>query len=232
MMKFSALALGLVSALAVSTTSFAADIPARVVKGGVAPASTCLWAGPYLGAHVGYTWAKTSNNSIGLNNLPIGTLDNSNVSGGLYAGYNFCATPGLIFGLEADITKLGHKANFSQIVAGNGFGVGYDANWGGSVRARVGLPFDRFLVYVTGGVAGVQENAYAILTTPAGAVSGVRKSSFSVGYTAGVGAEYAFTKNIIGRAEYLYTDPGRFSVGGGRFNSNFHTVRVGVAYKF
>jgi outer membrane immunogenic protein len=58
----------------------------------------------------------------------------------------------------------------------------------------------------------------------------------SVGWTLGVGLEYAFTDNLIGRAEYRYTDFGDFDFAIADFTATTdmatNDVRLGIAYKF
>jgi outer membrane immunogenic protein len=60
------------------------------------------------------------------------------------------------------------------------------------------------------------------------------------GWAAGAGVEYALTKNITMKAEYLYVDLGTASFSGGDYLENatvdvdaaFHTAKVGLNYKF
>jgi outer membrane immunogenic protein len=242
-MNIKTFAFGVAAAALVTTSASAADLPGRVIKGGIAPLATCFWAGPYVGAHAGYTWAQGESKGgsrptvgpvVGGQDVPV-KFEHSKITGGGYAGYNFCATPNFVVGVEGDFTKYGHNDEFSSIVGGRGYGKGFDANWGGSLRLRAGLPFDRFLVYGTVGLAGVNQKAYSYTKDIASGlnVDGFSKSKFALGYVVGVGGEYAFTQNIVGRVEYLYTDTGRFSLGNGnRVDSSFHTIRAGVAYKF
>jgi outer membrane immunogenic protein len=234
-MKAFSLVTAIVGSALLATAASAADLPRRerVVKPGVAPVASCFWQGPYLGAHVGYTMARVKTNYFtGIAGAPT-NLDHDKFTGGLYGGYNFCVTPNLIVGLEADVTKYGNAGNASYLTGPLGFSNGYDANWGGSLRARIGLPFDRFMVYATGGIAGVQHKAYG-LDRAATILSNERKSEFSIGYAVGAGVEYAFTQNVLARVEYIYTDVGNLKFGtvGDRVDPRFHTIRAGLAYKF
>ncbi len=70
---------------------------------------------------------------------------------------------------------------------------------------------------------------------------GVTVASFNntlIGWTIGAGVEYAFTNNLIGRAEYRYTDFGSedlASVRGfpdGTLDLSTNDIRLGIAYKF
>jgi outer membrane immunogenic protein len=81
----------------------------------------------------------------------------------------------------------------------------------GSVRSRIGIAFDRFLIYGTGGVAFTGFNT--TITDTTGFFTGVQgtNTTFSntrAGWTAGGGIEYAITDNWWVRAEYRYSNFG------------------------
>jgi outer membrane immunogenic protein len=106
----------------------------------------------------------------------------------------------------------------------------------GSIRARLGITFDRFLVFGTAGWAwGNPSNAYALY----GAPPFFTRSGYSFGWTAGAGLEYAFTNNVFGRIEYRYTNLGTSSFASpstdsadGGHRVPISDVRTGIAYKF
>ena len=87
----------------------------------------------------------------------------------------------------------------------------------GSVRARAGYAFGRFLPYVTGGVAigSFYTDAQVFGTDLDGvtnfAASGT-KSATRVGWTFGAGVEYAVNNHWSLRAEYRYTDFGHLAI--------------------
>ena len=100
-------------------------------------------------------------------------------------------------------------------------------DWQGSIRARAGFAFDRALIYATGGFA------FAGLSDGIGASD----DDTLTGWTLGAGVEYAFTNNLTTRLEYRYTsfddDNNVFDgVDLGDNEVEFHTVRVGLSYKF
>ena len=121
----------------------------------------------------------------------------------------------------------------------------------GTVRGRVGKAMfgGRFVPYVTGGFAygGVQIKHGLRLHE-------LRRDRVRVAeddadrWTAGAGAEYALTRHLSMKAEYLYTDLGRddvvnnagqFSVGGATlYNADVsekataNVMRVGLNYRF
>jgi outer membrane immunogenic protein len=122
--------------------------------------------------------------------------------------------------------------------------VGSRINYIGTVRGRVGYAWDRFLIYGTGGFAYGQvnftANAAAEVVGVAAAIS-TSQNNTRTGWTAGGGFEYAITKNLTAKTEYLYVNLGTNTI----FNSgvlgialNIHqkttanVVRAGLNYKF
>lgn len=202
----------------------------------VIAASAFSWTGGYVGGQIGYGWGKSRfNNSDFAGNLkPDGFL------GGVYAGYNFDLGNNVVLGVDGDVTYNNLKDSESEDFGGLIVGAQSKLRWSGAVRARAGYAVDRFLPFVTGGVAfgSVKNSAYLD-------VVGVESFSASqtktlTGWTAGAGVDYAATDNLIVRLEYRYTDYGRkdFSASNEVFSFNtgnkFKTsdVRLGVAYKF
>ena len=174
-----------------------------------------------------------------------GSLDltASGFLGGIQAGYNW-QIDRTVIGIETDIQATGLKGEFSGNLS-NGYDrigaeVGSKVKWFGTTRVRLGyLPAERFMIYATGGVAYGKVETYGALNFD-GDVVGFSKSKTRVGYTVGAGAEYAFADNWTVKSEYLYTDLGKmkFSLADEDARMNvttkapFHTVRIGVNYKF
>lgn len=227
-------ALGLVVAGAAS----AADLPSR--KGPVAapiylpPVFT--WTGFYVGANAGYAWGQIDSTTIsavtGLGGVTgLGAFsDPDGFTGGGQIGYNYQIGQ-WVLGAEADFQGADLKSSAADFA--NNITASSEINWFGTVRARVGYSFDRFLPYVTGGFAyGSVKNK---INTGAIAFS---DDNTQYGWTVGAGLEYAFTNNLTAKLEYLYVDLDKesFNVPGGTFTSNIETkfsvVRAGLNYKF
>jgi outer membrane immunogenic protein len=207
------------SALIAAAPALAADLPEPVpVAPAMEPLPTAFdWTGVYVGANFGYLWGTYDTDIDG------SSFDNDNITGGLFVGYNYMATPNVLIGAEADI-NLGPSDDFS--IAGDS----YDTSvWYGTLRARVGYAFDSFLVYGTGGFAF----ANADIDGP-----GDDDSNTHFGWTIGAGVEAALTQNVTARLEYQYIDTSDESYSGGGLAGDFNTdfdaqiVRVGLAYKF
>src|SRR6266700_2906810 len=110
-------------------------------------------------------------------------------------------------------------------------GVNYDSylQWLSTVRGRVGYAFDRFLPYVTGGLA-VGDVKGAITTPPVTILSGTNTQA---GWTLGAGVEYAFTPSLSAKAEYLFVDLGSSTpVPGDSVELRAHVVRGGLNWRF
>jgi opacity protein-like surface antigen len=222
------------------------------------------WTGVYGGIDGGYGWADSSGVLTDALQNPLDPYDIGTRSpfAGVFVGGNYQFNY-FVVGAEADFQWgnlfANNQANsgfFPPDVTmpvgtfpGGPFTITTTIKEFGSVRGRVGLAFDRFLIYGTAGWAwGDPTTGYALLgappfpTNPAnggnsyGLTSGGNSSS---GWTAGGGLDYAFTKNVFGRIEYRYTDLGTTSFLNLATNSGesgnkvtISDLRAGIAYKF
>jgi outer membrane immunogenic protein len=178
------------------------------------------WTGLYGGGHVG--WGTGGSDLTG---LYTSSIDMSGLSGGLHAGYNF-QFQSIVTGLEADIDWTSTEGD--DIVGQRSFAA--SANWLSSFRLRLGYTFNNVLLYGTGGVAFAGYDLDS-----AGPDGGATLNQTLTGYAAGIGAEYAFTKSLIGRVEGLHYGLGddAFSTigGGGNVDLNVTSVRAGLTLK-
>ncbi len=99
------------------------------------------------------------------------------------------------------------------------------------MRGRLGYAFDRFLPYITGGLALGDINA-TVPVLPGGSIS-------NAGWTIGAGLEVGVVSNVSLKAEYLYLDLGNFNCGlncglapGGNVSFNANLVRGGLNVRF
>jgi outer membrane immunogenic protein len=222
--------------------SIAAAAAADAVIEEVPVAVTYDWTGAYIGAHVGYAWANTtvteldfySFSSFGDTEFD---FDSDGIIGGVHAGYNWQSGQ-FVYGVEADIaaTDIDNTVD-NTMIPGSGETFSTNIDWFGTLRGRLGYAVDRFLPYVTGGVAfGDIESSYNDPLDDNFAVA----SDTVFGWTIGAGAEYALTDQWSLRAEYLYVDledsRGSFFDGADEFRYDFdndlHVVRVGASYNF
>jgi len=106
--------------------------------------------------------------------------------------------------------------------------------WLSTFRGRIGYAFDRWMPYITAG--GAYGNVKATISAPIVGTL-VSASSGQLGWTAGVGLEYAFLSNWSAKIEYLYVDLGKFDTGFAtplvdNVSLKENIVRAGLNYKF
>jgi outer membrane immunogenic protein len=228
----------------------AADLAPQAAEP-VAPVVTLYnWTGPYVGLHAGYGWGRENDNQSGLfppseagppPQEPQPTLlraDKFNMNGfvgGAHLGYNYQIEQ-FVIGAEADLDyadlKGSHNYAYSGVATGR---LRMKSEWQGSLRLRAGYAIDNLLLYGTGGLAFANGKL-----SDSGLLSGAPYASSSsnthLGWTIGLGAEYAFTQNWIGRAEVRYTDFQKkgYDTANGRVKAGWHqtTATLGISYKF
>jgi outer membrane immunogenic protein len=205
-----------------STTALAADLP--VAPPPVPPVFT--WTGFYLGANLGFGGDRSvypfSAAAVGGGAAFTGSfsITSSGVIGGGQVGYNWEFPNNFLLGFETDFDGAAIRGKITANVGGATGGgplgvaaeVGSTINYIGTVRARAGYTWDRFLVYGTGGFTYGQVNSSASAAVGAGGGGGAisaSQTSGRVGWTAGGGFEYAITQNLTVKTEYLYVIWGR-----------------------
>jgi len=247
-------------------------------------ADTFDWSGPYVGVNAGAaingdtsfrdTTGDLPNNVNALNQglRPVAnTVKDSGFTGGAQIGYNLNRR-GLLLGVEADINytdldkteTLSNTSNFGPLGTPSATPVTRDNQYRGkldylgTVRARLGLTFDRVLVYGTGGLAYGRINQETIYYGPNAGDTPFfagRNRKTDLGGVYGGGVEFAMpTESFLNffnssavtvKAEYLHYDLGyrnlRFpGVNGGaniggydsRVRTDGDVVRAGINYKF
>jgi len=164
------------------------------------------WAGPYLGANLGYAWGSVANNPA----APSG------FAGGVQAGYNWQSGT-FVFGLEGDIQATGAEDTFAPWKFSN--------PWFGTIRGRAGFTFNNVMFFGTGGLAFGELRAGTF---------GLTESHTNVGWTLGAGAEMSLNRNWSAKIEYLYVDlaSSNFVITGASNGYRFGLIRAGVNYRF
>jgi outer membrane immunogenic protein len=190
-----------------TTSSAAADLNYRgpyTVNQPLLNASS--WAGPYLGANLGYAWGEVDNNP----SKPSG------FAGGGQAGYNWQNGP-WVYGIEADIQASAAEDTFAAWKFSN--------PWFGTVRGRGGFAFQNVLFYATAGLAFGELRAETF---------GLSETHTNFGWTVGLGAEMGFAPNWSAKVEYLYVDLAstNFVITGASNGDRFGLIRAGLNYHF
>jgi outer membrane immunogenic protein len=192
----------------------AADLRAPV-KAPVAVAPACAqFGGFYLGVQGGTVthetgWTDRDNWADQFNiDIALGHVERTKWGGavGPLIGYNWQRNCTL-FGVEADWswTSVSHSRGYT------GNGVPADmlitlddkVRWYGTVRTRAGVIVNDLLIYATGGFAYANVRHAWTLTQP-GLTEGFSSTGTRLGWTAGVGTEWAWTGNWSIKFETLY----------------------------
>ena len=235
---------------------------------GPAVAQTTLdWTGLYAGLDAGYGWAGAKNqwlpggSGLGGSNLfspdtPGGSFhtDFNGVAAGGHIGFNQqlgVLNPmlaNIVGGFEAGLmwTNLRGSSSdvFGSAVAPH---VSYDTrlNWLVTATPRLGFAWNQLLIYGKAGLAAGEVKSSVF----SGAGSfGLPNERFAqtqdlMGWTAGIGAEYALTPNWIVGAEYNHVDLGTKTFGGEaipnttwpvmyRVSPTIDMVQLRLSYKF
>jgi len=121
--------------------------------------------------------------------------------GGGQIGCNYQFSGGWIFGLQVDFDKFSAKASNRDLTLATNTNT-TQQNWLGAVTPRFGYAWDSLLGYIKGGGA-LTSLEFSSLDTVPPPITGKLDRTRS-GWTVGVGAEYAVTKQITGFVEYDY----------------------------
>lgn len=196
-----------VATVMISGHARSADIGYPQYAPAPAPVPVYRWIGPYFGANIGYQWGSIDGNPT----------EPSGVAGGLQIGYNW-QNGMFVFGAEGDINISNADDTFAPWKFSN--------PWFGTVRARLGVtPWQAVMLYGTAGVAfgGLEAER-----------NGLTESRSHVGWTVGVGAEWALNQAWSVKAEYLYLNfaDRAYTVTGADHGFDNNLIRLGVNYRF
>jgi|SRR5215475_1000121 outer membrane immunogenic protein len=262
--------------------AYAADLPSKTLL--IHSPIPFTWEGIYLGANAGYGWSNSSINVSSIQGSPWGAdpdylsnpngnpgivgvgaekLHSNSFLGGVQIGYNYQISH-VVLGLEADADYLHLEKAYSTISYPGLNGGTYQANgsfksnWLFTIRPRLGLTFNRLLIYVTGGVAFTENtfnqtisfNGYGLgLPYTNGNVgqNSVSNSKSYYGWTLGGGAEWSINERWSLKAEYLYANLGNHKINSTfiqtypepmsytlqhKEHNNLNLARIGINYHF
>jgi opacity protein-like surface antigen/outer membrane receptor protein involved in Fe transport len=206
----------------------------REYSGGVDPWSSSAsvpynWSGLYLGLNAGSAFGANTVTASGGGVSASASKSVPGFIGGAQIGANYQTGP-VVWGFEADYdASTQNQALASGVLSGSS-----EIPWFATLRGRLGMAFDRALIYGTaGGAATELRSNFAI---PAGSTG----TTVTHGtWTAGGGIEYGLTDHLSARLEYLYLDTGNVATGvigspttaiTSRLRDNL--VRAGLNYRF
>lgn len=214
-------------------SAHAADLPRPPPPPPVAPViyapPVYNWTGIYVGGNLGGGFANSSWSDPftgGTNTFS----KNGFIGGGQIGGnvqFNW-----LVLGLEGDFDWAGLKGSGTDSALNS---INTQTQWTSTVTGRVGVAFDRLLIYGKGGVAFADDKS--MLNTLGGA--SLNTTLTRTGWTAGAGLEYAFYGNWSAKAEYDYLGFGSQTLNfptvptyATNASLNVQEIKAGINYKF
>ncbi len=218
--------LAILASTAAAFPAFAADLPPQSGAPYYIPPPSFTWSGFYLGANAAFAFGQYTYG---------GESFFGNADGGLFgitAGYNYQSGP-LVAGVEGDIAFGSVSGTGNPYEGVNATG---SITAEGSLRARFGYAFNHTLLYVTGGYTGANLKG-SLSDFSSNPNLFVSQSAYLNGFVIGTGIEFAVTRNISVKAEYLFSDYASSSLFNGTIdsiNAGLHvsTLRAGINYHF
>lgn len=189
------------SALVLPFAAQAADLPVRSAAPAPAPLAYS-WQGAYVGGTIGFATANFAHvHSYVASSQDYSSHDSrfNSFVGGVHAGYNW-QTGNIVYGVEADVAAARLRGGFTEPNPDNASTTAFRSSLMATLRGRVGLAFDRTLVYGTAGLSYTK----AKVTSDA-EFNGADSHDFNkFGVVVGAGVEQAITNNVSVRLEGLY----------------------------
>lgn len=203
------------------------------------------FAGPYLGASLGYVSGDDDAKEYNAGTFDGYTLG-AGPSGGLlgvFAGYNWITNNNVLVGIEADYDlRSADDKEFDELlgVPDPQYTMETDLKAAASLRGRLGYLFNnnKTMAYVTAGYAAARiKRTYTDLAVPLSQTS----TRWQDGWTAGIGLEHAVMERMSLRAEYRHADYGDKTVAtdvvyGPAYTEDHNydedTFRISIAYRF
>lgn len=212
-LRLTAIGLAIAGLIAFSGVANAADVHAKDggLKDEPIAALPPVWSSLYVGGSIGYGWGDVSDTitlefdpaSAGSGSIREDSDELDSVVYGAHLGYNF-QYGNFVFGPEIGITGAAmDAAPFEYELSGNS--IKHDLNWYASAVGRLGYAHDEFLFYGFGGVAW--SRVQTDFPNAANLEDAEDVTTF-VGWTAGVGVEYALSDRFSLRLEYAHVDLG------------------------
>ncbi|QCI63385.1 outer membrane protein [Phreatobacter stygius] len=201
------------ASLVLASAAHSADLGVqRVAVPAAIIAQSYDWTGFYIGAHAGYGWGRSSygfNTNGHYNHLPGDRFSHSTGGfvGGGQLGYNW-QSGNFVFGLEGSLTWSDvRRANVISPFFPTSDTFTSSVGWFGTVTPRIGFAASNWLLYAKGGLAFGQVRTRIQDTNDFTAASSTR-----LGWTVGLGAEYAINQNWSVGLEANYYDFGSLRV--------------------
>jgi outer membrane immunogenic protein len=211
------------AAIAVPLAAQAADKrikPVKPIYKGPPPIVAYNWSGCYFGGQIGGQWTRWTAHVSYPAAAPtvVASRDFEGDGTFLYGGQLGCnfqpIGSNFLLGVEGDIAGTSGDGFHGEIyrfpATVDHFDASGRASTQASLRLRLGLTFDRLLLYVAGGGTWARLSASHLIVRDGVGVLETATSRTRSGWNIGVGGEYAFDSNFTVGLEYRYTDYGSF----------------------
>lgn len=243
------------AAVILSGNAFAAKLPPKMPANAyaAAPVAPVSWTGCHVGLHAGAGWNHARfSDPTGFNIAPLGSTVNPDSDaggiGGVQLGCDYQFANNWVIGLAGDFSwaNISHDEVdpfFAGKVAGIPLTVHARTKSLGSVTARLGYAWDRYLLYAKGGPAWARDDysvnnfACFIFTACFSNANSTRS-----GWTAGGGFEWAFAPAWSVAVEYghygfgteslLFVDPTKPFTATFGIKQDVDVVTIGINYRF
>ncbi len=178
-----------------------------------------LWAGPYLGLEAGISQTVTDVKSGGR------SKDFSRVDAafGVFGGYNWEVSR-FVLGVEGSATYLGNLEKGRHPTLG---AVETGSKWSVGAKARVGLPINTFMPYLSAGIVAADHTLKA---------NGKENYSVSINPVVGAGLEVAVTDAWHVRADYslqgIVNDKAKYGGTNAERTAGNHRLMIGLSRSF
>jgi outer membrane immunogenic protein len=226
-----------IAALAIASSAASAADLSIPFKAPPAPAAAFSWTGCYLGGQVGIG-SETDGFTSLAGGVGLGSGNGANGYGAVAGGQIGCnyQTGMLVVGIEGD--GLWSGINNKDVLSAAAITEELETKdkWEADVAGRVGVAFDRLLVYGKGGIAW---GGFGFSGTSAGAA--ISGAATLPGALLGVGLEYAFAPKWSAKIEYNYiayaqqpitfTGTGLAGLSAFSVGADEQLVKVGLNYK-
>ncbi|MBX9776179.1 MAG: porin family protein [Xanthobacteraceae bacterium] len=213
--------------------ALAADLPVRRGMPVKAPEPVSYgynWSGFYIGAHAGGGWSEKCFTFAGATD---GCHDADGWLAGGQVGFNVQSGQ-FVFGVEFSGSWTDINGSHASLTGPAGDTYHTDLNSLLMLTGRVGMTFDRMLIYVTGGGAWARDE-FRYTTGGVAATTNQNRT----GWTVGAGIEYGLAPNWSIAAQYNYVDLGDKDVTFGppasftaRAEQDIHLATVRLNYRF
>lgn len=201
-LRLTTLSASIALASALSTSAAIADGYYQPRASYAVPAEL-IWTGFYIGGHIGGTWSDVEWADVTLTGEPVSNDATAFIGGG-QIGYNR-QFGNVVLGVEASLSGTALRDDARSIISPATITYSTHINTIATATGRLGVAYDRWLIYAKGGWAGAQVDIAGRDTALPDSFS---FDDWRNGWTVGGGFEYKFQADFSLGVEYGFIDLG------------------------